>query len=141
MAVLALSVAAALLPASASADATWKGKTKQGRKVVLLTGSDRLVTRIKIGWKARCGDGTYSSRTIFVPPFDTSTSTDVADVGDYTARPSGYKSAIHVWVKGTWVASTSRWHGTFGVRVRVSKDGHLVDTCRVRKLRWSAGRA
>jgi hypothetical protein len=140
MALAALCAVAALLPASASAG-TWKGKTKQGRNVVLLTDSDGHVARLKIGWKARCGDGTYSSRTIFVPPFDTSTSTAVADVGNYTARPDGYKSAIRVWVKGAWVASASRWRGTFGVRVRVSKDGELVDTCRVKKLRWSAGRA
>jgi hypothetical protein len=141
LALAALCAVAALLPATASADTTWKGKTKQGRKVVLSTDGSGLVTRLKIGWKARCGDGTYSSRTIFVPPFDTSTATAVDDVGNYTARPEGYKSAIHVWVKGTWVASASRWRGTFGVRVRVSKDGELVDTCRVKKLRWSAARA
>jgi hypothetical protein len=141
LALAGLCAVAAALPASASADTTWKGKTKQGRNVVLLTDSGGVVTRVKIGWKARCADGTYSSRTIFVPPFDTSTTTAVADVGNYTARPGGYKSAIHVWMKGTWVASTSRWRGTFGVRVRVLKDGEVVDTCRVKKLRWSAGRA
>jgi hypothetical protein len=140
-ALVALCAAAALLPATANADTVWKGKTKQGRKVVLSTDGRGLVTRVKIGWKARCGDGTYSSKTIFVPPFDTSTATEVADVGDYNARPDGYRSAIHVWMKGAWVASSSRWRGTFGVRVRVSKDGELVDTCRLKKLRWSAGRA
>jgi hypothetical protein len=44
-------------------------------------------------------------------------------------------------MKGSWVASTARWRGTFGVRVRVFKDGEPVDTCRVKKLKWSAGRA
>jgi hypothetical protein len=138
LALAALCAVAAAAPASASAD-TWTGKTKQGRKVVLRTGSDGLVNRVRIGWKARCGDGTYTSRTIFLPPFDTATASAVADVGDYTAKPDGYRSAIHVWVKGAWVASTGRWRGTFGVRVRVSKAGKPVDTCRLKKLRWSAG--
>jgi hypothetical protein len=140
LALAALCAVAASLPAAAEA-ATWKGKTKQGRKVTLVTGAGGTVSRVRIGWKARCGDGTYSSRTIFLPPFDTSTTTSVADVGNYTAKPDGYHSAIHVWMKGTWVASTGRWRGTFGVRVRVSKAGELVDTCRLKKLRWSAGRA
>src|SRR3954447_9511092 len=140
LAVLALCAVAAVLPSAASA-ATWKGKTKQGRKVALVTGSDGLVNRVRIGWKARCGAATSSSRTIFLPPFDTSTTTSVADTGNYTAKPDGYRSAIHVWMKGTWVASTRRWRGTFGVRVHVSKDGELVDTCRLKKLRWSAGPA
>ena len=140
LAVLALCAVVAVAPATANA-ATWKGKTKQGRKVALVTDAGGLVTRVRLGWKARCADGTYSSRTIFLPPFDTSTTTSVADVGNYTAKPDGYHSAIHVWMKGTRVASSGRWHGTFGVRVRVSKDGELVDTCRLKKLRWSAARA
>jgi hypothetical protein len=139
LALAALCAVAAAAPASASAE-TWTGKTKQGRKVVLRTGSDGLVNHVRIGWRAKCQDGTYTSRTIFLPPFDTTTSTAVADVGDYNAKPDGYQSAIHVRVKGAWVASTGRWRGTFGVRVRVSKAGKRVDTCRVKKLRWSAGR-
>jgi hypothetical protein len=135
-----LCAVAAVWPAAAGA-ATWKGKTKQGRKVALVTNASGTVTRVRIGWKARCGDGTYSSRTIFQPPFDTSTPTSIADVGNYTAKPDGYQSAIRVWMKGTWTASSGRWHGTFGVRVRVLKDGKLVDTCRLKKLRWSAARA
>src|ERR1044071_3282675 len=97
LAVLTLCAVAALLPASASAD-TWKGKTKQGRKVALVTDASGTPAGVRIGWKARCGDGTYSSRTIFVPPFDTATTTAVADVGNYTAKPDGYRSAIHVWM-------------------------------------------
>jgi hypothetical protein len=135
----ALCVVAATLPASAAA-ATYKGKTKQGRNAVVVTDTDGLVTRVKIGWKATCDEGTYTSRTIFMPPFDTSTSTEFDSDGSYTARPEGYVSAIHVSVHGTWVEENDRWRGTFGVRVRVRKDGKLVDTCRLKKLRWSVGR-
>jgi hypothetical protein len=140
LALAALCAVVAAAPASASAG-TWSGKTKQGRAVMLRTDGDGLVTRARIGWKARCQDGTYSSRTIFLPPFDTSSSSAFSAAGDYTARPKGYVSAIHVTVKGAWVDASDRWHGTFTVRVRVRKDGKLVDTCRLKKLRWSAGRA
>src|ERR1044071_137460 len=118
----ALCAVAATLPASAAA-ATYKGKTKQGRNAVVVTDADGLVTRVKIGWKATCDEGTYTSRTIFTPPFDTSTSTEFGSDGSYTARPDGYVSAIHVTVRGTWVEENDRWRGTFGVRVRVRKDG------------------
>jgi hypothetical protein len=139
-ALVALCAVAATLPASASA-ATYKGKTKQGRKAVVTTDADGLVNRVKVGWKATCADGTYTSRTIFMPPFDTSSSTEFADVGNYSAKPSGYVSAIRVSVHGTWVEETDRWRGTFSVRVQVRKDGKLVDTCRLKKLKWSAARA
>src|SRR4051812_20129294 len=139
VAVAALLVAATMLPASA-AGATWTGKTKQGRKVVVRTGGDGHVTRVRIGWRANCGAGRYTSRTIFAPPFDTSTPTAVADVGNYTAHPAGYVSKIRVTLKGAWVAATDRWRGTLWVRVRVRQSGKLVDTCRLKRLRWSAGR-
>jgi hypothetical protein len=140
IALTALLVAAAMLPASAAA-ATWTGKTKQGRKVVVRTGDDGHVIRVRIGWKANCGDGTYKSRTIFEPPFDTSTLTEIADVGNYTAHPDGYVSKIRVTLKGSWVAATDRWRGTLWVRVRVRQAGKLIDSCRLKKLKWSAGRA
>src|ERR1044071_8325910 len=139
LALACLCAVVATLPASASA-ATYKGKTKQGRKAVVTTDADGLVTRVKVGWKATCDEGTYTSRTIFMPPFDTSTSTEFASVGSYTARPAGYVSAIRVSVHGTWAEETDRWRGTFGVRVRVRKDGRLVDTCHLKKLKWSVAR-
>ena len=130
-------LAAAMLP-SAAAAATWTGKTKQGRKVVVRTGDDGHVKRVRIGWKAGCGSGTYTSRTIFEPPFDTSTLAEVADVGSYTAHPAGYVSKIRVTLKGSWVPATNRWRGTLWVRVRVRQSGRLVDTCRLKKLKWAA---
>jgi hypothetical protein len=121
---------------------TWKGKTKQGRGVIVHTGDDGHVDRVRIGWRARCAKGgKYTSRTIFVAPLDSSTATDFADTGNYRARPTGYVARIHTTVKGTWSAATDRWRGTFTVRVRVVQDGEVVDTCRVKRLRWSAGPA
>jgi len=138
VAVCALAVA---LPATASA-ATWKGKTHQGRGVVVRTGDDGTVTRIRIGWKAQCAVGDwYKSRTLFVSPLDSATSTTFADAGSYRAHPEGYQARIWVRITGNRDAGESTWSGTFRVKVRVSKGGEHVDTCRLRRLRWSAAPA
>jgi hypothetical protein len=110
--------------------------------VVVRAGDDGRVDRMRIGWRARCDNGgRYSSRTIFLAPLDSSTAVDFRDTGDYRARPDGYTARIHVAVSGWWSAPGDRWHGRFSVRVRVVKDGSVVDTCRLRRLRWSAGPA
>ena len=134
---VAVCALAAVLPATASA-ATWKGKTKQGRAVVVRTGADGTVNRIRIGWKARCGNGNYASRTLFLPPLDSATSTTFTDSGSYRARPEGYQSRIWVRITGNRDAGESTWSGTFRVKVRVSRGGEHVDTCRLKRLGWKA---
>jgi hypothetical protein len=137
---VAVCALAAALPADASA-ATWKGKTKQGRAVVVRTGDDGAVNRVRIGWKARCGNGNYTSRTLFSPPLDSATSMSLTHAGTYRARPEGYQARIWVRITGNRDAGESTWSGTFRVKVRVSKGGEHVDTCRLRRLRWSAAPA
>jgi hypothetical protein len=140
LALAALCAVAATLPDAAVA-ATWKGKTKQGRNVAVVTDdATGLVTRLKIGWRAHCEDGTYTSRTTFLPPFDSSTPTTFEDTGSYTARPDGYRALTTATIHGRFYPKVDRWRGRLDVRVRVRKDGKLVDTCRLKKLRWSAGR-
>src|SRR5215212_9369984 len=136
LALIALAALTAALPATASA-ATWRGETSQGRGVVVHTGGDGSVDRARIGWKARCAHGTYRSRTLFVPPLDSASSTAFEDAGSYRAHPPGYRARIWVRISGT--LDGSRWSGTFRVRVRVSRDGERVDTCRLRRVRWRAG--
>jgi hypothetical protein len=110
--------------------------------VVVHTGDDGHVDRVRIGWRARCANGgKYSSRTIFEAPLDSSSATAFSDAGYYRARPTGYTARIRTTVKGSWVAATDRWHGTFTVRVRVVQNGEVVDTCRLKRLKWSAGPA
>ena len=96
---LAVCAMAAALPATASA-ATWKGKTRQGKGVVVRTGDDATVNRVRIGWKAHCADGTYTSRTLFLPPLDSATSTTFADAGSYRGHPAGYQARIWVRIAG-----------------------------------------
>jgi hypothetical protein len=136
-ALLAVCAVAAALPATASA-ATWKGKTRQGKGVVVRTGDDGTVNRIRIGWKARCADGTYKSRTLFLPPLDSATSTTFADAGSYRGHPAGYQARIWVRVTGDLDAGEQTWSGSFRVKVRVSKRGEHVDTCRLKRVRWKA---
>jgi len=122
-------------PSWALAD-TWKGTTRQGRGVVVHTGSDGVVARVRIGWRAHCGDGTYTSRTLFRAPLDEATTSSFADAGRYRGHPPGYQSKIWVRIGGRLVDGS--WRGTFRVRVRVTHEGERVDTCRLKKLRWRA---
>jgi hypothetical protein len=109
---------------------------------VIRTGDDGRVDRVRIGWRARCSEGgRYSSQTIFVAPLDSSTATAFRATGDYGAKPTGYQAHIHATVKGSWVAATRRWRGTFSARVRVVRHGEAIDFCRIKQLRWSAGPA
>ena len=110
--------------------------------MIVHTGDDGLVDRVRIGWRAHCATGgRYTSRTIFGAPLDSATATAFTDTGNYRARPKGYTARIHTTIAGAWVAATDRWRGRFTVRVRVVKDGAIVDTCRLKRLRWSAGPA
>lgn len=137
---LAICALAAALPAGASA-ATWKGETRQGRAVVVRTADDGTVNRVRIAWKARCGNGSYKSRTQFLPPLDSATSSEFADAGSSRGHPEGYQARIWVRIAGNLDAGEQTWSGTFRVKVRVSKGGEHVDTCRLRRLRWSAAPA
>jgi hypothetical protein len=143
LAFVAICVLAVALPASASA-ATWKGKTRQGRGVVIHTAADGTVSRVRIGWRATCAKAkyVYSSRTLFRAPLDTSTATAFEETGSYRGHPTGYRARIWVRIAGSLDAGTGEWSGTFKVKVRVtSKEGERVDTCRLRRLRWSAAPA
>jgi hypothetical protein len=140
MRTLALAIAcAAVLAAPAAADAkTWRGKTKQGRLVSVRTGSDDLVNQVRVGWRAPCEKGHYVSRTLFPPPYDVSETDRFEDAGTYsTETQDGYRARHRVFVRGRLRAG-DRWTGIFRVRTQVRRDGRVVDTCRLKRVRWSA---
>jgi hypothetical protein len=136
-------VAAALLglvpalPAVAEAR-SWRGETAQGRTVTVRTGSDDLVARVWIGWRAPCEKGHYRSRTVFVRPFDVATATRFEDRGTYRVRVGGGYRARHTVFVHAELGERDRWRGTFRVKTIVTRAGHWVDTCRLKRLRWSA---
>jgi hypothetical protein len=135
---LALACAAVLaVPATADAK-TWRGKTKQGRAVSVRTGADDLVNQVRVSWRAPCRKGHYVSRTLFLPPLDVSRTDAFEDAGVVRKRiEGGYRARHTVFVRGT-LGADDRWTGTFRVRTRVTRDGRVVDNCRLKRVRWSA---
>ena len=137
MRTLALAVAMLVaVPAVAEAE-TWRGKTRQGRTVWVRTGDDDRVERVSVSWKATCQKGSYMSRTVFLRPFDVSEAAEFEDRGTYRVSvKGGYRARHTVFVHGT--LDDDRWRGIFRVRTRVTKDGHFVDRCRLRRVTWIA---
>jgi hypothetical protein len=135
---LALACAAVLaVPATADAK-TWRGKTKRGRAVSVRTGADDLVNQVRVSWRAPCRKGHYVSRTLFLPPFDVSEAAHFEDAGVVSKRiGGGYRARHRLLVRGT-LGADDRWRGTFRVRTRVSRNGRVVDICRLKGVRWSA---
>jgi hypothetical protein len=102
------------------------------------TGSDDLVNRVRIAWRARCEKGRYTSTTLFVAPFDSSSKTAFEHAGTSHARiPGGYRARHTASVSAT-LAANGVWHGTFEVRTRVSRNGKFVDRCRLKRVDWTA---
>ena len=131
---------ALVLAAPAAAEAkTWRGKTNQGRAVSVRTGADDLVDQVRVSWRAPCKKGDYYvSRTLFEPPLDVSETDVFAHSGTYRKRlPGGYRARNTVFVRGT-LGADDRWRGTFRARTRVTRDGEVVDRCRLKRVRWMA---
>ena len=129
-----------LICAPAFAEArTWRGETEQRRPVMVRTGDDGVVKEVRVAWKARCRNGSYTSSTFFKVPFDLATATEFQDAGTYRSHrlKGGYRARHTVFVRGT-LGADDRWTGTFRVRSRVMRRGRLVDRCRRSGVSWSA---
>jgi hypothetical protein len=131
------------LAAPAGADAkVFRGETAQGRAASVVVGSDALVRRARVNWRAPCRRGRYVDRTDFEPPLDVSTPDSIADEGVYRTRsPGGIRARVTVGLRGrrTFDAAHPRresWRGTLRVQVLVTRNGRYLDTCGVRTLRW-----
>jgi hypothetical protein len=137
MRTLALAVAVLVVVPGVARAETWRGKTEQGRTVWVRTGDDDRVQRVSVSWKAPCRKGSYTSRTVFLRPFDVSAAAEFEDRGSYRVSvKGGYRARHTVFVRGR--LEDDRWTGTFRVRTRVTKDGRVVDRCRLERLRWTA---
>jgi hypothetical protein len=139
MRIVTLAVVCTALLAAPAADArTWRGETKQGRAVSVRTGVDNVVNRVRVSWRAPCRKGRYVSRTLFLPPFDVAEAAAFEDAGTYRSRvPGGYRARHTVFVRGA-LGADDRWTGIFRVRTRVTRRGRFVDSCRLKRVRWSA---
>jgi hypothetical protein len=135
---LAVICGAVLVTPAAAGAKTWRGTTAQARAVMVRTGADDLVNRVRIAWRARCEKGRYTSTTLFVPPFDVSSTTAFEDAGTYRVRIKGGYRARHTAFVSASLDSDGVWRGTFHVRTRVTRKGKFVDSCRLKAKRWSA---
>ena len=125
------------LPATALADIRFRGKSGQGRLVTMRTSDDRVLERFGIRWQARCQDPgyVYTTRTFFIPPFDSVTAERFVDAGVNRGRlADGLRSVINIRLAGNRT-SIMRWRGIFRVRVRVFRGSREIDRCYLR-TRW-----
>ena len=137
----AAALAALLLAPAASAEAkSYKGKTRQGRGVIVRTSADGVVSSARIGWRAPCGQGLrYSANTTFRPPFDAATTDLIQDAGSYGVRlRGGLRARITGSLVGQRDPATDRWSGTWAVKVRVTGRGKTVDRCQLKRATWEA---
>lgn len=139
--VLAALVTGAALPATVQAK-VFRGTTAQGRAASIVVGSDALVRRARVNWRASCRKGRFVDRTDFVRPYDVSTPDAIADDGVYRlGEGRGIRSRVTVRLRARRTFDAAHparetWRGTLSVRVLVTRDGRYVDTCRLRRLRW-----
>lgn len=134
----AITVAALLVPTVADA-ARWRGKTRQGRLALVVTGSDGLVSKVRIRYRANCSDRKQlTSGVIFLPPLDSSSTTAFADAGTFRFRlPDGERARARTRVDGG-LRRSGRWTGNFRIRVRITRNGRYVATCRTGRIGWRA---
>jgi opacity protein-like surface antigen len=133
-------ISAALLIAPTVAEAaTWRGKTGQGRLAEVTTGADGVVASVRIRYRVRCNDGKgFRAGVRFRPPLDVATTTAVRDSGPLTWRIEGGERARGRTSVAGGLRQSGRWTGSFRVRVRITKNGRYVATCRTGRIGWRA---
>ena len=141
MRILTTAVAVAMLAAPAMAEAaTWRGKTRQGERVSVRTGADGVVNRVRIGFRARCNDGMGFERgVVWLPPFDSPGTSAFQDEGviKWTFTKSRERARGRTSIDGG-LRSSGRWTGNFRLRVKISKNGRVIATCRTGRVGWRA---
>ena len=131
------------MPAQASADVRFRGKSGQGRLVTLRTGDDGLVERWAIRWRAPCRRPGFfyntGTQTTPASPFEEHTRDRFVDVGGYRDRiENGLRAVFRARTVGNRV-SERRWRGIFRITVRVLRGDRLIDRCHV-GTRWRVTR-
>jgi hypothetical protein len=124
----------ALAPASA-----YRGETSQHRIASVISGADGQVQRIRIGYSAPCHDPRYRFPNIMrlEPPFDTATPDLVETKLSFNEKlKGGGRTRQTVTLKATRAGNA--WNGTFATTIVLTRGGRLLDTCRLKRVRWTA---
>jgi hypothetical protein len=118
---------------SASA-ALFRGSTAQGERATIRTDAAGVPTRFWLDeYRAPCEvGGRFRDRGAgALPPFDLARADKLIDKGpEYEAEDGALRFSILTEVRAKLVRR-DRWKGRFKSRVKVSKRGERIDTCRV----------
>ena len=136
----------AAVPATASAEKTFTGKTQQDRPITVRVGDDGVVNNVRVSWRTRrCRSGEFlQDRTDFRPPFDTGTVDAFDDVGTYSLRQrGGYRIRITITLTGKRIVdpanpAAEQWQGTVRSTAVVRRNGRTIDRCSLRSIGWTA---
>jgi hypothetical protein len=138
LAVLATCAAVLVAPTVADA-ATWRGKTRQGRLAEVITGADGVVVHVRIKYRVVCSDNKgFRAGVRFAPPLDLASTTAVRDAGRIAWRIKGGERARGRTSVEGGLRSSGRWTGNFRLRVRITRNGRFVATCRTGRIGWKA---
>jgi hypothetical protein len=124
----------ALAPAAA-----YRGTTSQDKVASVITSADGQVQRIRIGYSAPCRDPRYRFPNVMrlEPPFDTATPDLVKT--RLTLREKlkgGGRTKQTVTLNATRAGNA--WSGTFATTIVLTRAGKHLDTCRLKRVRWTA---
>jgi hypothetical protein len=124
----------ALAPAAA-----YRGETSQHKIASVIASADGQVQRIRIGYSAPCRDPRYRFPNVMrlEPPFDTATPDQVQT--HLTLREKlkgGGRTKQTVTLKATRAGNA--WSGTFATTIVLTRAGKHLDTCRLKRVRWTA---
>ena len=132
----------AIAPSEALADKSFRGKTQQGRTVVITTGDDDVLKRMRLNWVTfRCTRSIrrFQNFTRFIPPFRSAVPGAFDDGGAFTDRdPGGIRSRVNVTTSGRYDAAGNKWNGWIQARIVVRENGRRIGRCSLRRTYFTA---
>jgi hypothetical protein len=138
-AAFALLVCAAVAIAATPSTGLHEGESSQGRRVDVKVGTDHKIRRFRIDWKAPCESPKSSwgpDGTTVKFPSEQPGDGSFGASGKYTGKPDAgnFRGHFKYRLDGKFTKS-SRAHGTFDIKVRVTRNGTTIDHCH-KALTW-----
>jgi hypothetical protein len=119
--------------------AAYRGETTQHKVASVITSADGQVQRIRIGYSAPCHDPRYRFPNVMrlEPPFDTATPDIVETHLSFREKlRGGGRTKQTVALTATRAGDT--WSGTFATTIVLTRGGKHLDTCKLKRVRWTA---
>ena len=145
---LAIAGALAITPASAAAQRTYEGMTRQGRPATVVVGGDGRLEKVRIAWRTRDCQRRHATLEHDTEVYDLDHSTRRRFVHREPLiradRERRLVSFIVVRMQGRLVRGRrrvdDRWVGTIRAVATIRRHGRVYDRCRLRSTGWRAGR-